>query len=71
MVSYKILNIVPLIFMSISVPIPFFFDYYSFLALSKVWKGYASSFVFLQSCSGNSGFFVAQYKFLELFVLVL
>lgn len=30
MVYYKILNIVPLIFMSISVPIPFCFDYYSF-----------------------------------------
>lgn len=63
MVYYKILNIIPLIFMSISVPIPFCFDYYSFVALSNVWKGYASSCVFLQYCFGNSGFFVAQYKF--------
>lgn len=49
MVYYKILNIIPLIFMSISVPIPFCFDYYSFVALSSMWKGYASSCMFFSS----------------------
>ena len=46
---FIILNIVPLIFVSISVPTPFCFDYYSFVALSNVWKGYTSSFVFIRT----------------------
>ena len=48
--------------MSISVPIPFCFDYYSFVALSNIWKGYASSCVFLQYCFGNSEHLLCWWK---------
>ena len=37
---------VPLIYICVFVPLPPCFDYCSFVALSEVWKGYASSFVF-------------------------
>jgi len=40
-------NSVSLIIMSISMTIPCCFDYCSFLTLSEVWNGYASSFIFL------------------------
>ena len=47
--------------MSGFVPIPCFFDFYSFV-VSEVWKVYASSFVlFSQDCFGNSSSFVVQY----------
>ena len=40
------------------------FDYCSFIVLSEVWEGYASClFCFPRYCSGNSGSFVAPYKF--------
>ena len=40
---------------------PCYFDYYSFIVLSKVWKGYASCFVLFQDCFGNSGSFQNNY----------
>ena len=52
-----------LIYMSIFVPVPHCFDYYSFAVLSEIWKGYISSFVFFQDCFGSSGYFVVPYKF--------
>ena len=46
----------------VPVPVPLCFDYYSFVVLSEVWEGYASSFVlFLQDCFGNSGSFKVPY----------
>ena len=46
------------------VPIQCCFDYCSFVVLSEVWEGYASSFVlFPQDCFGNSGSFVVPDKF--------
>ena len=54
-------NSVSLIIMSISMTIPCCFDYCSFLTLSEVWNGYASSFIFLfcflffPDCFGKSG----------------
>ena len=49
---------------SVFVPIPRCFDYCSFVVLSEVWEGYASSFVlFPQNCFDNSGSSVVQYKF--------
>ena len=55
---------VPLIHMSVFVPVPWCFDYRSFVVLSKVWGGYASGFVlFSQDCFGTSGSSVFPYKF--------
>ena len=45
---------VPLIHMYIFMPIPHYFNYCSFVVLSKVWEGYASSFLlFPQNCFGR------------------
>ena len=42
--------------LSVFVPVPCYFDYYSFVLLSKIWEDYASSFVlFPQDCFCNSG----------------
>ena len=38
---------IPLIYMSVFVPVPHCFDYYSFVVWSEVWMGYSSSFVVL------------------------
>ena len=55
-----------LIHMSDFGPVPHWFDYHSFVALSDVWEGCASSFVlFLLDCFGNSGSFMILFKFLE------
>ena len=55
---------VSLIHISIFVPIPHCFDYCTFVALSEVWEGYASSFVlFPQDCFGNSGFLSLHISF--------
>ena len=55
---------VPLIYVSILVPVPCCFDYCIFVVQSEVWEGYASSFVlFSQDCFGSLGSFVAPYKF--------
>ena len=63
---------VPLIHMSVFVPIPCCFDYCSFVVLSEVWEGYASCFVlYPQDCFDNYGSFMVPYKILGLFVLVL
>ena len=52
---------VPLIHMSVFVPIPCCFDYCSFVVLSEVWEGYASYFVlFPQDCFYNSGSLMVQ-----------
>ena len=55
---------IPLIYMSVFVPVPHCFDYCRFIVLSEVWEGCASSCVlFPQVCFGNSGSFVVSYKF--------
>ena len=57
---------VPLIHMPGFVPVPHCFDYDSFVELSDVWEGYASSFVlFLLDYFGNSGSFMILFKFLD------
>ena len=43
------LYFVPLVYMSVFVPVSCRFDYCSFVLLSEVWKGYTSSFVFFFS----------------------
>jgi len=59
---------IPVIHMSVFVPIPCCLDHCSFLVVSEVWEDYASSFVlFHKDCFGNSGSHVS----LGLFVLVL
>ena len=45
-VYFWILQSVPLIHMSVFVPVPYNFDYCSFVVLSAVWEGYASYFIF-------------------------
>ena len=41
-----LLYFVPLVYMSVFVPVPYCFDYCSFILLSEVWEGYTSSFFF-------------------------
>ena len=49
------LYFVPLLYMSVFVPVPYRFDYCSFVLLSEVWEGYAFYFIlFSQDCFGNS-----------------
>ena len=56
--------LVPLICVSVFVPIPCYFDYFSFVVLSEVLEGYAPSFVlFRQDCFDNSGSLVFLYTF--------
>ena len=59
------LYFVPLMYMSDFVPVPYYFDYCSFVVLlSEGREGYASSFVlFPQDCFGNSGPFMVKDKF--------
>ena len=54
---------VPLIYVSVFVPVPCCFDYCSFVVQAEIWKGYASSFLFPQDCLPNLGSFVVSYKF--------
>ena len=55
---------VPLIHISVSVPMPHCFDYSNFIVLSEVWEGYAPSFVlFPQDCFGSSRSIMVLYKF--------
>ena len=57
------LYFVPLIHMSVFVPVSCCFDYCSSVVLSEVWEGYASSFsLFHQYCFGDSGSFIVPYK---------
>ena len=60
---------VPLIHMSVFVPIPCCFDYCSIIVLSEVWEGYTSSFVLSQDCFGYSGFFCGSKQILGLLFL--
>ena len=65
-VDFWALCSVPLIYVSVFVPIPHCFDYCSFVILSEVWEGYASCFVlFLQDCFVNSGSFMVPCKILD------
>ena len=51
-------------------PIPRCFDYYSFVILSEIGEGYASSSVlFPQDCFGNPGSFLVPYKWIALAIL--
>ena len=60
---------VPLIHMSVFVPMPYGFDYCGFVVLSKVWDGYASCFALCpQDCFGNSGSFMVPYEFKDYFL---
>ena len=53
-VYFWTLHSVPLIPMSVFVPISCYFDYCSFVVLSEVWEGYASCFVlFPEDCFDN------------------
>ena len=62
--SHWALYSVPLIHISVFVPVRCCFDYCSFVVLSEVWEGYASClFLFLQDCCGNPGSFMVPYKF--------
>ena len=57
------LYFVPLIHMSVFMPVSCCFDYCSSIVLFDVWEGYASSFsLFHQYCFGNSGSFIVPYK---------
>ena len=50
--------------MSVFVPVPYYFDYCSFVVLSEVRNGYASCFVlFLQDGFGNYGSSVLHMPF--------
>ena len=53
-----------MIYMSVLVPVPRWFDYCSFAVFSEVWEGYASCFaLFPQDCFGNSGSFMSHINF--------
>ena len=55
---------IPLVYMSLLVPVPHGLDYYSFVILSDVWGIYASCLAFVpQDCFGNFGCFMVPYKF--------
>ena len=55
---------VPLIYVSVFVPVPYCLDDYSFVIQLEVWDCDASSFGFLfQDCFGYSGSFVVPDKF--------
>ena len=54
---------VPLIYISVFVPVPYCLDYHSFVVQSEVRRPDSSSSVFLsQNCFGYSGSFVFPYK---------
>ena len=54
----------PLIHISVFVPVPCFFDYCGFAVLSEVWESYASYFVlFLQYYFSNPESFMVPYEF--------
>ena len=54
---------VPLIYISVFVPVPYCFDYCSFAVQCEVREPHTSSFIFLsQDCFGYSGSFVFPYK---------
>ena len=62
---------VPLIYIPISVPVPYYLDDYSFVVKSEVRKVDSSSSILLsQDCFGYSGSFVS-IQTVKLFVLVL
>ena len=55
---------VPLIYMSVFMPVPYYFDYYSFVVKSEVKEHYSSSSILLpQDCFGCLGSSVFPYKF--------
>ena len=55
---------VPLIHMSVFVPIPCCFDYCSFVVLSEVWEGYASCFIlFFRIPLANLGLLLFHINF--------
>ena len=57
---------VPLIGVSVFLPLPHCLDYYSFVMLSEVWENYDSCFVFFsQDFFGSSGSFMVPYMFLD------
>ena len=57
---------------SVFVPVPYCFDYYSFVILSEVREPDSSNSIFLsQDCFGYSWSFVFPYKLWNFFVLVL
>ena len=63
-VYFWVLSSVPLVCLSVLVPVPHCLDDCGFVILLEVWKSYAC-------CFGDSGSFVVPYKFFVLFVLVL
>ena len=55
---------VPLIHMSVFIPVPCYFEYCSFVVFSEVWESYASCLVFFpQYYLDNSGSFMVPYNF--------
>ena len=65
-VYFWVLYSVPLVCLSVLVPIPHCLDDCDFAILPEVWEIYASCLVFVpQDCFGNSGSFMVPYKFLD------
>ena len=57
---------VPLVSISVLVPVPHCLDDCGFVILTEVWESYASCLVFVpQDCFGNSGSFMVPYAFLD------
>ena len=56
-------SILPLVYVSVFVPIPCCLDDYSFVVEAKVWDCDASCFALLQNYFGYSGPFVVPYEF--------
>ena len=70
-IEFLAVSFVPLIYVSLFMPVPCCFDYCSFAVMSEVWKDFAPIFVlFPQNCFGNSGS-LDSVSILRLFVLVL
>ena len=61
---------VPLVYMSVFIPVSFHIDYCSFVINFEVTKYEASSFVFIsQDCFGHSESFMIAYAFYKFFVI--
>ena len=68
-VYFWVLYSVPLVCLSVLIPVPLCFDDCGFVILLEVWESYASCLVFVsQDCFDNSGSFVVSYKFFFVFL---
>ena len=66
LVYFCVLYFVPLVCMSVLVPVPHCLDSYGIVIVPEVWVSYASCLVFPpQNCFGNSGYLVDPYIILD------